>query len=89
VPVSVIHLGLLGFLFFRHQRKNRVSDYADPPTAARQAYKGDYGSPPIGLGGYGRGGLSAPGQQSPMSELAGHEGPVSQVRHEMPAHGLN
>lgn len=89
MPVSVILIGLLGFLFFRHQRKKRASDYADPPTAARRTYKGDHGSPPIGLGGYGQGGLSALGQQTPMGELVGHEGPVPQVRHEMPAHGLN
>jgi hypothetical protein len=87
VPVGVISLGLLGFLFFRSQRKNRPPEYSGPPTAAEPTYKDYFGSPPTGLEVNDKGGFSSPGQQSSMSELAGHGGQIPQVRYEMPAGG--
>jgi hypothetical protein len=68
VPVGVIVLGLLGFLFVRYERrKRRQPDHADPVAAAQPPYKDYYGSPTTG-----------------PSELVGHEGPIPQMRHEMP-----
>jgi hypothetical protein len=62
VSVGVMVLGLLSFLFFRHERrKRRQPDHADPVA------KDYYGSPTTG-----------------PSELVGHEGPIPQMRHEMP-----
>lgn len=95
MPIGVIILALLGFLFFRHQRKG-TSEYASPTTAGKFPPLSDQHvqeghtsleqqSAMTEIMGLDQGEHTSLGKQSVATELAGHEGPIPWVRYEMPA----